>query len=118
MFPERKFVITARCIGAFVIAWCISCVISVLFSCIPVYAFWNPSVPAKCIDSAKFFIGNAIPNIFTDTFILILPIRSVWKLQISRGRRLAVSGLFLLGSLYVVSSSVTSVLLPDLLTPQ
>ena len=44
-------------------------------------------------------MGNAIPNIITDVIILGLPMGKVWHLQMSRGRRLAVSGMFLLGGL-------------------
>ena len=44
-------------------------------------------------------MGNAIPNIITDVIILALPMGKVWHLQMSRGRRLAVSGMFLLGGL-------------------
>jgi len=86
-------------LGAIVLAWAIACVAGVIFSCNPVNGFWDRSIPSTCIDSTKFFIGNAVPNMVTDTAILVLPVRMVWRLQMSKKRKVAVSGMFLLGSL-------------------
>jgi hypothetical protein len=99
LFPNRTFAVWAKGLGAIVLAWAIACVAGVIFSCNPVNGFWDRSIPSTCIDSTKFFIGNAVPNMVTDTAILVLPVRMVWRLQMSKKRKVAVSGMFLLGSL-------------------
>ena len=70
-----------------------------IFSCQPVNGFWDVTIPSKCINTRNFFIGNSVPNICMDVFILALPFGKVWKLQMSARNKILVSGLFLLGGL-------------------
>lgn len=79
-----------------------------LFQCIPVNAFWdrfdteNPMAPEdfRCgVDVKMFFKGNSIPNIITDALIIILPIPYVWSLQLQRAQKVALAGIFALGTL-------------------
>ena len=80
--------------------------LTVIFSCIPVGGFWDKSIPSICgVNNQKFYYGNSIPNITTDAFLLLLPTYSIWKLQISRGQKLMLSLVFLLGGLYVLVES-------------
>ncbi len=55
----------------------------------------------SCIDISKLYLGNAIPNIITDVIIIIVPIPMIWDLKITRSQRIALCGVFLMGSLYV-----------------
>ena len=99
IFPGKEFAMATNIIGALVVAWAIACIGGVIFSCIPVQGYWDLSLNTRCIDSTKFFIGNAVPNMVTDTCILVLPVRRVWQLQLSTNRKIAVSSMFLLGGL-------------------
>ena len=99
IFPTRGFTIATNVVGAFVLAWGIACLLVSIFSCTPIYGFWDITTPSTCINTRKFFMGIAIPNIITDVTILALPMGKVWYLQMSRGRKLAVSCMFLLGGL-------------------
>ena len=81
------------------IAWGTACLLVSIFACVPVRGYWDLTTPARCINTRKLFMGNAIINIITDAVIVALPMGKVWHLQMSRGRRLAVSGMFLLGGL-------------------
>lgn len=47
----------------------------------------------------KFFIGNAIPNITTDLFIMFLPLPYIWKMTIPWEQKVAITGTFMLGLL-------------------
>lgn len=49
----------------------------------------------------SLLVSSAAINILTDVSILILPIPIVWHLQITKSQKLAVSGIFLMGGLYV-----------------
>ncbi|RDL33849.1 uncharacterized protein BP5553_08217 [Venustampulla echinocandica] len=111
LFPSKEIAIAVYITGAMVLAWATACIFGVIFSCIPVQGFWDLTLHAKCIDSTKFFIGNAIPNIFTDTCILLIPVKSVWQLQFSKQKKVVVSGMFLLGGFVIVASILRLVLL-------
>lgn len=71
-----------------------------IFQCKPVSGFWNRTKPAICnVDSQKFFIGNAIPNILTDVALMVLPLPYIWQLNRSKSQKIALAGVFLLGGL-------------------
>jgi hypothetical protein len=59
--------------------------------------FWDTSIPSKCIDSSKFYIGITVPNIIFDFLTVALPVHEVWTLQMGRDKKLAITGVFLLG---------------------
>jgi hypothetical protein len=79
-----------------------------LFQCQPTHAFWsrfdpvNPLPPSEynCgIEDTKFFYGNAIPTIVTDVLMLLLPIPYIYSLQLRKGQKWALAGIFLVGLL-------------------
>jgi hypothetical protein len=86
-------------VGGIVVAWWIAVVLVSLFSCDPINGFWDHNITSKCINTMHFFIGNEVPNIFTDIVILILPIRMIWRLNMSKDQKISLSFIFLLGSL-------------------
>lgn len=106
VFPSKGFAIAARFIAAICCGWAIACLFGAIFSCTPVRGFWDHSIPSKCLNSSKFFIGNAAPNIATDVAILCLPMRELWRLHMSTKTKIAVSGFFLAGGFVVIASSV------------
>ena len=109
IFPGRGFIITTNVVGAGVIAWGIAVILVSIFQCNPVRGEWDLTVPATCISLEHFYIGNAVPNIVMDAIILALPIQNVWALQMSLRQKYVVSGLFLLGGLYVPINCVGEV---------
>ncbi|KAH7065817.1 hypothetical protein BKA63DRAFT_585820 [Paraphoma chrysanthemicola] len=60
--------------------------------CIPFDEILHPGTHpgAKCINKLALLIVPSILNIITDTYILILPISTVWNLQMSVRRKIAV----------------------------
>ena len=101
IFPGRGFIIMTSVVGAGVIAWGIAVILVSILQCNPVRGEWDLTVPATCIPLEHFYLGNAVPNIAMDVIILALPIPNVWALQMSLRQKYVVSGLFLLGGLYV-----------------
>lgn len=69
----------------------------IVFSCTPIQGFWDHSIPSKCIDPSKFYIGITAGNIVFDVLTVALPVYEVWRLQMGREKKLAVTGIFLLG---------------------
>jgi hypothetical protein len=96
-------IIVANAIAAFVILWALGTFLVGALMCLPVEKFWKPSIEGSCIDSASFYYGQQIPNILTDLIILIMPLKIVWALPISKTQRLLLSGVFMVGGLYVAS---------------
>ncbi|KAF4978535.1 hypothetical protein FZEAL_5107 [Fusarium zealandicum] len=83
--------------------------------CIPLKAVWDPRVEAKCIpnETALWYI-NGVINIVSDIAILVLPLPVVWKLNLPRGQKLILSGIFGLGFFTVA----VSIMRMQWLTPQ
>lgn len=100
IFSVRQFRVAVYAVGALVLAWWIAVVLISIFSCKPIHGFWNKEINPTCVNTKKFYIGNAVPNIFTDVLILAMPIRMVWTLQTTRPQKVSLSFIFLLGSLY------------------
>ncbi|KAL8824775.1 MAG: hypothetical protein Q9191_004828 [Dirinaria sp. TL-2023a] len=107
IFSVRKFKLAANVVAAVVVAWWIAILLVSIFSCNPVNGFWDKTyTKSKCINTKKFFVGNAVPNIVTDIVILTLPLREVWRLNTQRHQKIALSITFLLGGFVVVASLV------------
>ncbi|MCJ1261267.1 hypothetical protein MMC22_001131 [Lobaria immixta] len=106
LFPGRGFATITNAIGLMVIAWGVALLLVSIFSCRPVNGFWDITIPSVCINTRSFFIGNSVPNICADVFILVLPVRKVWHLKMSLKSKIMVSGLFLLGGFVCVVSGV------------
>ena len=99
IFTGRAFAIVVNVTSAFVIAWGLALILVSIFTCKPIHGFWDITVPSTGISTREFFLGNEIPNICMDVFILSLPVRKVWQLQMPVRQKFSVSGLFLLGGL-------------------
>ncbi|KAK4220337.1 hypothetical protein QBC37DRAFT_468827 [Rhypophila decipiens] len=91
-------------IGFMLMGWGIAVVVVSIFSCTPIEAFWDRSIPGYCIDSDKFYIGITVPNIIFDFLTVALPVYEVWSLQMGRDKKLAISGVFLLGGSVILAS--------------
>ena len=77
----------------------------------PVSAVWDPTVPnPRCIDLDKGLIVCSSINIATDVIMLTLPLPKLWALKISTEKKIQLMGIFLLGSLYVLSPTHRSLL--------
>ena len=83
-----------------VVAWCIAIVLGSIFQCTPVQAAWiRPFPHSKCINNNGALLGVAISNVVIDCGILILPVPSIWNLNLSVRRKIALTAIFLIGAL-------------------
>ncbi|MCJ1332226.1 hypothetical protein MMC10_008918 [Thelotrema lepadinum] len=95
LFYRRLFRVTIWTFGFF---------FTVLFECgSNVWAVWGTldDLLTHCANEVEFFEGDCISDIIVDVMILLTPLPIIWKLQMSSGKKLAVSGVFLLGFLTV-----------------
>ncbi|KAE8343442.1 hypothetical protein BDV24DRAFT_161489 [Aspergillus arachidicola] len=114
LFSTPRMILAANIVAGFVILWALSvCVVGILL-CLPVNKFWDPTVPGSCIDSAQYYYGQQIPNILTDAVLLMMPLKFVWALPISKTQRLLLSGVFVTGGLTLIFDIVRLVAMINL----
>ncbi|KAB2105280.1 hypothetical protein AG0111_0g6961 [Alternaria gaisen] len=94
------------CYGALtiVVGSGIATVFATIFQCVPLQRSWDKNVEGTCIDSSKFWLANAVLNIFTDVIVLALPVREVSKLQLKLQEKIMLHSVFLLGSFVTITS--------------
>ena len=86
--------------GVATLAWCVALVFSIIFSCKPISFFWDKNIPGgRCLNENSLSYGITAANIATDIAVLVLPLPWLWHLQMNLNRKLALSGIFLLGCL-------------------
>jgi hypothetical protein len=79
--------------------WTIVCVFGHIFMCTPVDHLWHPLSPGSCGKFPLFYVIMGSLETAMDAAILVLPIGPIMKLMLPMQTRLAVLGIFLLGSL-------------------
>ncbi|KAI4247196.1 MAG: hypothetical protein L6R40_001539 [Gallowayella cf. fulva] len=84
----------------------IACFFVAIFICNPRDTLWNPYVEhAECGNSAAAKVVSAVFNVISDFTILVIPISTVWKLQMQRKKRWWTIGIFASGLLYAEISA-------------
>ncbi|OCK80245.1 hypothetical protein K432DRAFT_298128 [Lepidopterella palustris CBS 459.81] len=95
---------------AFVIFYGIAFLLTLVFTCTPVLAFWHVVDPVwstthkfSCHNEAVEVLSSAIVSIIQDMIACALPVMLVWKLQLPRRQKFAIMGIFAIGLLTCVS---------------
>ncbi len=70
-----------------------------IFTCMPRKKIWEPSTPGRCVNNGIVVIITAAINVISDFSILVLPLSSIWGLQMPRKRKIALSAVFATGLL-------------------
>jgi hypothetical protein len=82
---------------------------SAIFQCWPVEYVWDKSIEGgHCVNQNALFQFWSVPNIATDTAMLVLPMPTIWNLQMSKIQKLGLTFTFLLGSMRVTNVSFAS----------
>ncbi|KAK3942513.1 hypothetical protein QBC46DRAFT_72177 [Diplogelasinospora grovesii] len=79
--------------------------VTVMTSCIPLQAFWDPSIPDSYCRPASYWFANTGLHIGTDVLLYILPLPVIFNLQVKRRQKVALYSIFALG-FFVCSISV------------
>ncbi|KAF2117918.1 hypothetical protein BDV96DRAFT_406243 [Lophiotrema nucula] len=91
--------------GLVVLATCLFGVIAAFANCRPFSAFWNPGAPRHCtMDTMTAFRYYSIPNIVTDVVMLIVPIPTLWRLQMDLLVKIGIFVTFLLSAIGIVGA--------------
>lgn len=95
---------TLYVLGFFVIATCISCFFASLFFCTPFTYSWDKTIPGgHCNEVQNVYITHDVMTVVLDSCLVAAPIPIIWGLQMHTRAKLAVMGMFLLGSLSAFS---------------
>jgi hypothetical protein len=86
------------------VAWFIGIVLGTFFQCKPVRKNWDPMIPGHCSDASVLFMGSAIPSVVVDLAILLIPMSKIMSLKMTRAKKMAVVGIFVLGYCTIVVS--------------
>lgn len=82
------------------IVWFVTVTFVVIFQCHPIHAYWDQfAMPPYCMDNPTVFLGYELTNLFSDVFILCIPLPIVWRLNLQTSKRISLTGIFLLGAL-------------------
>ena len=103
IFITRKFAIITYIITAFCIAWLLTGIFGNLFNCHPIEADWSVKYGtlSHCFPWGIFLFLHEMINALIDVAILACPVILVRRLQLSPRRKHQITGIFLLGGLYV-----------------
>lgn len=88
-------------------------ILSVMVRCIPIQAIWDIRTPGQCLNLNAIGLTGAILGIVEHFIILLLPLPELWKLKLSRRKRLQLALVFSIGSLYVHAPTPTSPRFPE-----
>lgn len=91
-------------VGAIVIVWAIIFNFLFIFLCDPISQQWTVERVGHCMDQILLLKALILTNMITDLFIVVLPIKSVWQLQMRKTEKFAVLACFGLGGACIVIS--------------
>ena len=87
-----------------VLAYFVADALVAVFECSPIAYYWDKAIKGgSCIDQDAFYRWNGVANLLIDFSILVLPMMMVWRLNLDTRSKIILSGVFLLGTLYVSS---------------
>ncbi|KAI0378767.1 plasma membrane protein Pth11-like protein [Hypomontagnella monticulosa] len=73
-------------------------------------------IQANCIDTTQMVFVLSITDFITDVIIICIPIPLVWRLNLSLRKKVAVTGVFLLGAVALAASLVRLVMMTEIIT--
>lgn len=102
---SQRLLIAIWVMGTVIICWYITSVLVGCFQCYPARFLWDRTIPGgKCIPEDALWIGSSVSSLVTDAAILAVPMPIIWNMRVTWRQRIAISAVFLLGSLYVFIS--------------
>ena len=98
--PRRwsKLNIVIRAFITIVILFYVGLTIAKICQCLPRARIWDKTVKGTCVDLVKLLDVSGAFNILSDVSILLVPLKGVWSLQMSRKRKAAVYAVFTVGA--------------------
>ncbi|KAI4100346.1 MAG: hypothetical protein LQ339_005519 [Xanthoria mediterranea] len=115
LFPYRTFYMVSLITGIVSILWWVGLMLTAFLHCRPFSYNWDRSIPnGHCVNDN--LVGYTITsiNIVGDLVVLILPIPWLWGMNMAVPKRMAVVGLFVLGSFVCIAGIIRLPFLAEL----
>ncbi|KAJ9297322.1 hypothetical protein DTO271G3_4615 [Paecilomyces variotii] len=104
VFPTQKIRIVCNIMIAVLALYGTWTVLTAWLNCVPVAKFWDDSIPGHCLNKEGLWFSNSGMHILTDIIIMVLPMPVLKSLQLPQRQKLALMGVFALGSFVTVTS--------------
>ncbi|KAL4794688.1 hypothetical protein BDV19DRAFT_399298 [Aspergillus venezuelensis] len=107
LFPNKGFRLASKLVLAFTIAWGLGFLFASLFICQPVsysWHMWDGEHEGSCGDHEALLWGGAVINIILDVVIVLVPLPTVFKLQMKAGKKAWVFIVFMVGLVVTIVS--------------
>ncbi|KAH9874865.1 hypothetical protein J1614_004352 [Plenodomus biglobosus] len=116
IFSVSDMRIPLRIVTAICVAYGIAVLFTSIFSCFPIRAYWHvlEKPNAHCLPSKILWYVHASFNILCDILVAGLPVRVIWKLQISKQQKIALIGILTIGWFVCIVSILRLHALTDL----
>ena len=103
LFTVKLFHQASAVLAILCFIWFLVCFFVDVFQCNPVRGAWDLTLvftgQAQCLAYGTYIVGYEITNTILDIAILVLPIRTIWTLQLSGPKKFVIGGIFALGGL-------------------
>lgn len=98
IFPQQTFRYIRIGVAIFMTMWAISASVVAIFQCTPIAFGWDPTIQGgSCVNYGLLVLVAGVCNIFTDFFILAMPVPLIWKLNMSMQKKWLLLFTFLIG---------------------
>ena len=101
---NRAFRIAVWLLAGYIILWAIALYFAYGFQCRPFSRNWSLTEPCKA--PLRLDYSATILSTVHDVALLTLPQPVIWRLQMPRSRKLAISSIFVIGFVYVTESQI------------
>ncbi|KAL8666783.1 MAG: hypothetical protein Q9168_007419 [Polycauliona sp. 1 TL-2023] len=68
-----------------------------VWACSPREKIWNRTVPGTCLSVSGLFNASGLFNWITDILMLLIPVKALWKLQMTTRAKAGIAAVFTLG---------------------
>lgn len=103
IFTDKKVrILTWIVLAIVVLHWFGSGILAYFLLCHPFAYKWDKTIEGGwCGDTVAGYKYVSLPNIIIDVALILLPIQTLWRLQIHRAQKIGIFFTFMAGCLYV-----------------
>ncbi|KAI4864898.1 hypothetical protein F4820DRAFT_422024 [Hypoxylon rubiginosum] len=91
----------------FLYIWIVAFLLGFIFDCgVQFWSNWGPLINdfSYCYSTFGLTAAFTISDVLSDFVVILLPIRTIWKLQMSVAQKILITCIFILGTLTIVTS--------------
>ncbi|OTA81611.1 hypothetical protein M434DRAFT_44502, partial [Hypoxylon sp. CO27-5] len=105
LFPSKRFCHFCRAAMIITVAYFIMVFLETFVLCKPAQYNWDKSIPGgSCTNQNLAYLIAGITNLIIDAFVVALPMPMLFRLQLTRPKKLSIVAMFSLGALICIVS--------------